>query len=166
MTGIGRTNRGKWSQAGVPKKGWSCDDIEDKEDSRIMCEMCEDQEARFVHHMSHPDYPTSLAVGCVCAEHMENDYVRPKRREARLRNAASRRKSWRRRKWMVSAAGNPYLNAQGYNITVYERGDAFGVIVRHRETGQSKIGRKRFPSERAAKDAGLDALVWAEEHLT
>jgi hypothetical protein len=27
--------------------------------------------------MQHPDYPDVLAVGCVCAEHMEEDYAGP-----------------------------------------------------------------------------------------
>ncbi len=32
-------------------------------------------------YMAHPDYPDELACGCVCAEHMEGDYQRPRERE-------------------------------------------------------------------------------------
>ena len=54
--------------------------------------MCESVEIRYVHYMQHPKYPDTLAVGCVCAEHMEEDYVRPRAREKQLRGLAGRRK--------------------------------------------------------------------------
>jgi hypothetical protein len=165
LADTGHTSRGKWSESGVPKKGWTCDGIDDLGSPSQTCEMCESVEIRYVHEMSHPRYPGSLLVGCVCAEHMEDDYVRPREREARLRKAASRRKTWDRRKWSVSARGNAYLNTQGFNITVHERGGSFGLTIQRRETGKSVTGRKRYPSEIAAKEAGLKALLWAEEHL-
>jgi hypothetical protein len=39
----------------------------------------------------HPDYATELNVGCVCAEKIEDDYVRPRLREKALRSAAGRK---------------------------------------------------------------------------
>ena len=84
------TQRGKWSQPGVPQRGWTCVDVDDLGEPSQLCEMCESVDIRFLHHMQHPDYSDILAVGCVCAEHMEQDYVRPKEREKRLRSAASR----------------------------------------------------------------------------
>ncbi len=62
------------------------------------------------HVMEHPDYPELLHVGCVCAEHMEEDYVRPKEREKRLKRVARRRPAWARREWQMSRQGNPYIN--------------------------------------------------------
>lgn len=32
----------------------------------------------FVHYMEHSDLKEALAVGCICAEHMEQDYVGPR----------------------------------------------------------------------------------------
>lgn len=32
--------------------------------------MCESVDVRYVHYMEPPHYPETLAVGCVCAEHM------------------------------------------------------------------------------------------------
>lgn len=59
------TNHGKWSDPGVPHKGWSCVGIEDLGEPSQTCEMCESIDIRCAHVMSHPDYPGELAVGCV-----------------------------------------------------------------------------------------------------
>ena len=116
---LGHTSRGKWSQPGVPKRGWLCVGVDDLEEPTQVCEMCESMDIRFVHYMEHPNYPDTLGVGCVCAEHMEQDYVQPRERENRLRNAASRRKSWPRRIWKTSAQGGSYINSDGFNIVVF-----------------------------------------------
>ncbi len=71
--------RGKWSIAGVPHKGWTCVDIEDLGEPSAECEMCESQSIRYVHHMQHPQYANVLAVGCVCAGHMEGDLAASRR---------------------------------------------------------------------------------------
>jgi hypothetical protein len=95
---------GLWAQAGVPHRGWSCEGVSENEDMQT-CEMCDVMAIRYVHHMTHPDYPRTLEVGCVCAEHMENDYVGPRRREAALK----RRQGWLRRAWRTSWSGNDYI---------------------------------------------------------
>ena len=41
--------RGKWSQAGVPHKGWRCVDVDDRAAVDHVCQMCESQAVRFVH---------------------------------------------------------------------------------------------------------------------
>ena len=79
--------------------------------------MCESTQIRYVHTMEHPDYPETLCVGCVCAEHMEQDYLRPRLREQNLRSKSRRRKTWIKRNWRTSAKGNLYLNTEGYNLT-------------------------------------------------
>jgi hypothetical protein len=66
--------------------------------------------------MQHPNYPDVLEVGCICAE---QDYLHPKERESKLRNAASRRKNWPKKIWRVSAKENFYINTDGFNLTVY-----------------------------------------------
>ncbi len=87
---------GKWSSQSVPHKGWTCTSVDDLGAPDEVCQMCETQDIRYVHHMEHPDYPESLAVRCICAEQMENDYDRPCRREKALRNAAQRKRRWLR----------------------------------------------------------------------
>ena len=159
----GHTHRGKWSEAGVPKRGWTCVDIDDLGEPSQLCEMCETTEIRYVHYMQHPQYEGTLGVGCVCAEHLEEDYVRPREREKRLRSLAGRRKSWARRVWKLSAKGNRYLNAEGYNLVVIRVPPGWRVNVTNRATGAQQFGRKTFPTEDAAKAAALTALLWAKE---
>jgi hypothetical protein len=132
------TMHGKWSQVGVPKKGWSCTYVEDLGAPDAVCEMCETQNIRYVHYMEHPDYAGSLGCGCVCAEKMEGDYVGPRRREAVLKASGARRKRWLSRKWKVSARGNPYLNTDGFNITVFPKNDG-GLGRPGRRSGKRAI---------------------------
>lgn len=69
---------GKWSEAGVPHKGWRCVDSYDScangEEIHLVCEMCDHQEIRYVHVMEHDNYEGRLECGCVCAAYMEQDY--------------------------------------------------------------------------------------------
>ena len=104
---------GKWSQEGVPHKGWQCGDIYDLEDDHIICEMCETAEIRYVHVMSHEQYEGMLRVGCVCAGNMEGSLARAKRREQQLKNRSTRRLKWVIRKWRTSARGNSFINVKG-----------------------------------------------------
>jgi hypothetical protein len=131
--------------------------------------MCESAEVRFVHYMEHPGFSGTLAVGCVCAEHMEDDYLAPRTREKTLRHKARRRKSWAERKWRISAKGNSYLNTEGFNIIVFGTRDtasrSWGFKVENRATGQGQFSRRRYLTEEAAKNATLDALIWAKQYL-
>jgi hypothetical protein len=162
----GHTDRGKWSQPGVPHKGWSCAGIEDLEERSQPCEMCESVEIRYVHLMEHPDYPEIIGVGCICAEHMEEDYVGPRLREKKMRSRTRRRKTWAKRNWSTSARGNWYLNTHGFNVVVFETADKrWGLRVTHRASGRGQFGRRRYETEARAKHAALDALIWAEQHL-
>jgi hypothetical protein len=76
---------GKWSQAGVPHRGWTCIGVDDLEEPDHICEMCEHAEVRYVHVMTHPDYEGELLVGCICAGRMEEDYQRAKERETEFK---------------------------------------------------------------------------------
>lgn len=115
-----------WDKPGVPRKGWRCvgyydlrEDGQDPEDTEYAtCEMCGHEQIRYVHTMAHDNYET-LDVGCICAEKMSEDYLTPRRNEARLKNRASRRKKWLSRKWRLSSKGNHYLNADGYNLGIF-----------------------------------------------
>lgn len=161
----GHTIRGKWSASGVPHKGWHCVSVDDLEEPSQECEMCESVDIRYVHYMEHPDYPETLAVGCICAEHMENDYVRPREREAGLRRLSRRRTSWGKREWRLSRHGNLYLNTEGFNLTVFQRGTGFGVSVARRDRDGSQMGKKNYSTQEDAKAAALNALIWAKAHL-
>ncbi|RWA98212.1 hypothetical protein [Mesorhizobium sp.] len=162
---IEHTSRGKWSRSGVPHKGWTCVGVDDLEEPSQECEMCESVDIRYVHYMEHPDHSDILAVGCVCAENMEKDYVRPREREMGMRRIARRRKSWAERDWRVSQLGNPFLNSEGFNLIVFERGDGFSITVSRRGADRRQVGKKCYPSQDQAKAAALGALMWAKSHL-
>lgn len=155
------TTHGKWSEAGVPHKGWTCVGVEDLGEASAICEMCETQEIRYVHAMMHPDYARGLNVGCICAEKMEDDYVGPRRREYALRSAAGRKKRWLTRKWRISSRGNSYINTDGFNITIYFNGDGtWGGRIEDRGTARAVDSRKRYLTEDAAKLAAFDGMVF------
>jgi hypothetical protein len=123
--------------------------------------MCETQEIRYVHTMTHPDYAGELQVGCVCAERMEDDYIAPRLRERALRSAAGRKKRWLGRKWQTSARGNPYINADGFNIVIYAyTGGGFGARIEERASGRSVASRRRYATEEAAKLAAFDGMIF------
>ena len=152
---------GKWSQPNVPHRGWNCISVEDLGSPDEICEMCETQEIRYVHFMKHPDYERVLGVGCVCAERMEEDYVRPKRRENELRNAAGRKRRWLARKWRISAKGNAYLNVDGINITVFQKRDGtWGGRLQNRMSGRKVDSQRIYASEDEAKLAAFDAMIF------
>ena len=155
---------GKWSQVGIPHKGWTCTDVEDLGAPDAVCEMCETQDIRYVHLMEHPDHPETLGVGCVCAEHMESNYEAPRRRERALRNVAQRRRRWLSRKWKVSAKGNAYLNTDGLNITIFQKRRAlWGARIKDRTSGQAITLKRRCTTEEAVKLTAFDTMIFIKE---
>ena len=159
---------GKWAMPGVPHKGWACTGFEDLGEPSATCKMCETQEIRYVHHMEHPAYPGGLGVGCVCAGHMEADHEGARRRELSLKASGRRRATWLGRKWRCSAAGNDYLNADGYNVVIYERvdgpkGPAWGFAITNRATSARVPSRRSYRSSDEAKLAAFDGILWLKE---
>jgi hypothetical protein len=152
---------GKWAQAGVPKKGWTCTDVQDLGSPQATCEMCETQTIRYVHTMTHPHYATELNVGCVCAEKMESDYVGLRLRERKLRSIADRKKRWlTRRGWRISARGNSFINTDGFNIVIFSHGDgSWGGRIAERNTGRAVWLKERYNTADAAKLAIFDATM-------
>ena len=154
---------GKWSQSGVPHRGWTCTGIHDLGSPNAICDMCETQAIRYVHYMDHPDYPDQLGVGCVCAGHMEHDYEAARHREQSMKNAAHRRSIWLRRTWRTSAKGNPYLNTDGYNIVLYQKHQRWSGIITNRTTGEKLNVRRLYSTLDQAKLAVFDRLIFLKE---
>jgi hypothetical protein len=156
---------GKWSQAGVPHKGWSCIGFEDLGQPELVCDMCERQEIRYVHYMEHPDYPETLSCGCICAGHMEEDVVAAQRRESRAHSSRQRRARWLGRQgWRLSVKGNRYIRVDGYRITVFKRDGGYKAVISRPATGFTHFGRRTFPTEAAAQLACFDALEFLKGH--
>ena len=156
-------NRGKWSQQGVPHRGWQCIDFEDLEGLDGICEMCETRPIRYVHHMEHPDYGAVLGVGSVCAGNMEEDYAAAQERERKAQSMAGRRTRWMKsNKWLMSSKGNPYMNRNGFNIVVSLRYGRWGYLIRENE-GERSRRKSGFGSEDAAKLAAFECFVELRE---
>src|SRR5262245_28940109 len=106
---------GKWSQPGVPHKGWTCVEIYDRDDDLQACEMCESAMVRYAHVMSHELYPERIEVGCICAGRMSEDPVGAEQRETNFKNRAKRRAKWLNRAgWKSSKSNNPRIKVDGY----------------------------------------------------
>ena len=151
---------GKWALGGVPHKGWTCVGIRELEQQTHLCEMCEARLVRYVHVMEHPDHESPLAVGCVCAGHMEQHPVRAREREKSFKAYQARRQRWLSRDWRVSYAGNDYLRTDGFHIVVFclESG-IWAARVRHRKSGYERISELPYESEDEAKLAAFDAML-------
>ena len=151
---------GRWSRAGVPHTGWTCVGVEDLGSLAAVCEMCEHQEIRYVHRMSHADYPDEMAVGCVCASRMERDPEMPARRERGLRNTTNRRSRWLQRAWRISAQGNEYVNTDGMNIAIFRRtGGSWGARLADRVIERKAMFIGPYGSADEAKLAAFDAMI-------
>jgi hypothetical protein len=153
------THYGKWSDPGIPHRGWTSVDVEDLGPSEMaVCEMCEEQRIRSVHTMEHSDHPVVLRVGCICAGNMEQDLVGARNREAEVRQRGRRRSGWLERKgWRISQAGNPYINYRGLNVALYRRGPQWAARIVNRDTDET-IWLPACDSVNAAALAAYDAI--------
>ena len=151
--------RGKWSESGVPHKGWKCIDIEDAEEPIQICEMCESQAIRYIHHMQHKKYPDVLSVGSVCAGNMEQNLARALGREELMKSRVQKRKRWLARKWKVSKKGNDFIKTDGFVITVFKKGKLWNGHVIQEHGPYEAYSRKSFPTSDRVKLAAFDLVT-------
>jgi hypothetical protein len=156
---------GLWKQKGVPHKGWSCVGVtdireDDPDGDLVTCEMCDVQEIRYVHHMTHPDFDRQLDVGCVCAEKMEEDRKSARRREAPLRSRAARRARWLSQGWLRSKLGNEYREFLGYRVVVFpaQQNRGWSGIIVNISTGKETRAKKVHQSSDQVKLAALNTI--------
>jgi hypothetical protein len=111
----------------------------------MTCEMCEKEEIRHIHDVSHPDYPAVLHVGCVCAENLTNDYAAPRAAEAAVKRHRSRLRTFLDKGWKAGRNGSLSRAWKGHRVLLAPRGQGWIAKV----DGQG--GRKVFG---AREDAG------------
>ena len=146
---------GKWNQSGVPHKGWSCVRFEDLGEPSVICEMCEQQEIRYVHSMRHPDYPEVLDVGCVCAGNMEADYTSARWRESNAKSIAGKLNRFMGSpNWRATRNGGQRIKRDKFNIVISEK-YTFGYCIMR---GATKWPQWRFNTEDEAKRAAFYKL--------
>lgn len=149
---------GKRAQAGVPHTGWECLFIEDLEESRQLCAMCESQEVRYVFHMRHPDYSDILEVGCECAEMMGSDGDEARRRLREMKKRGRRRAQWLDG-WNVSARGNEWRGTAGYRIIILANGEHWTFKIVRTSDDYELDATTMFSTPNEAKLAAFD-LLW------
>jgi hypothetical protein len=76
--------------------------------------------------LRHADYPELLGCGCVCAEHMEPDYIGFRRREAAARSLAGRRN-----RRLARQRGGPTVSGTAYLATRIGPGTTSSSEVAH-----------------------------------
>ncbi|QRY68214.1 hypothetical protein JVX98_07975 [Ensifer sp. PDNC004] len=155
--------RGKWSQAGVPHKGWTCINVEDLGEPSMRCQMCEAAEIRYVHYMTHPQYPDALSCGAVCAGHLEEDLLRAEERDKSMRSTAGKRKRFPLRSgWALNRSSNPQITVEGFRVTMFSKGGFWKGVIHDKVTNQTYFTRDRFHDLHAAKMAAFDTLSLAK----
>jgi hypothetical protein len=144
----------RWNKKGIPHKGWRYLSIEDLGEPIETCQMCGHEEIRYVHHLEHPDYGR-LAVGCICAGKMTDDYIGPKKREESLKNKASRKSRWLKRKWKKSAKGNHYIKTEGILVTIFRQNLYWKYCVSE-DMVNKEFSRERYKTCDEAKLASFE----------
>jgi hypothetical protein len=146
---------GKWSDEGVPHRGWNYVDYDYVGDDKITCEMCEFQDISHVHIVEHPDYPSRLRVGCVCAEKLTEDYLTARGNEKAQKAKLRRRRTLAKKIWSVSAGGNPTIIIDSVRYTVFQRNGGWKASLS--EYGEPAIFYEHvWPTEADAKSACLN----------
>src|SRR5215467_9632198 len=109
------TDHGRWSDPTIPKTGWKISQMFDRGTPDFLCEMCQVMYIRYVHYMLHPTESEGLAVGCICAGHMQGDLQAAWKRERQYVSQQRQRAKLFEEPWRTSRAGNPYKNFKNLN---------------------------------------------------
>jgi hypothetical protein len=159
----------RWTTPGVPHSGWKCVDVEDTEEAEDKCEMCGNESIRYVHVMSHPDYPKRLQVGCVCAGHMEGDALKAKMRDGRLRGRSEKRlKFILSPLWRSTRNGGERIKRVGGTHVIYRtKSGTFGHCTMSDipGVGAQSFSKRTYDCTRDAKEALFNELYPLREVL-
>ena len=156
-----------WKNKDIPHKGWTLisvidvrEDGQSEEDTYYEnCMMCGKEKIRYVHIVTHSNIDEEFRVGCVCSEHMSNDYINPKRLEQKLRNRTNRRNNWIRKEWKRSPKGNYYINFEEHHLLIYRDKITNKYKVKIGET----FGKKIFDTIEKAKVAVFNGVEYFKE---
>lgn len=138
-----------------PLTGWTClsthfmtDDTHPGGASKT-CEVCGKEAAEIGFILTHPGHTGSLRSGRRCAERLTGQpfLIRTLERQARTR--ASLLRQWLKRKWRVSARGNPYIIVGGMNLGLFRQNGRWRARI------EGEFSEKTFSTE---LDAKIDLL--------
>lgn len=76
-----------------------------------------------------------------------------------MRSRAAKRARWLGRTWKTSAKGNPTIKADGFRVTVYERGGGYGATIASVDGDDVQHSRRNYPTVNRAKLAAFDHIT-------
>jgi hypothetical protein len=149
----------------LPRKGWVLVDTRDHGTPDFICQNCGNVRIRYKHFLENRKTGKQVIVGCVCAEHLTQDFTTPKLRERSLKGLAGRRMRFPALNWVRTHNGNLRLKKNGM-IFVLKQGKLGGWAVSYLPRNGGKwvqiSGWHNNPVD--AKLAGFDA-VYGERGL-
>ena len=149
---------GRDSEPNFPHTGWEWAGVVDScqrglsQEEYPSCEYCDQLRIRYVHTLTHPNFPNPVAVGCVCAVWLTDDQENPERAEKKLRQAADRRARFPSRKWQVMAASWRWITLDGVDVAIFPSGKAFKVEI------DNEMGKLTFPTLKEAQLVAYDVV--------
>ena len=122
--------------AGFPHKGWTALGVEDLGEPSAICEACGQEEIRYVHSLHHPVEELDIKVGCVCACHLTEDPVGPRRQEAAVKQRTRTKRRQRDRAikaavWRCSPKGNWWckIPATTWRLVTWQRAGGYAAMI-------------------------------------
>jgi len=108
-------------RADLPAAGWVLVATIDNFSANFVCQNCGFPHVRYVHELENRRAKRRVMVGCVCAEHLTQDFSTPRLRERELKGWAGRRTRFPTLNWKLSLNGNLRLKKEG-RIFVVKQG--------------------------------------------
>jgi hypothetical protein len=75
-----------------------------------------------------------------------------------MASRAGKRARWLQRQWRVSAKGNEWLQADGYRVVVYRKGNEWSATVASADDRFVHHGRRTFRTANEVKLAAFDFI--------
>jgi len=124
------------------------------------CQACGKDHVRFIHIMEHPEYPKSLRVGSVCAEHLEDNSDAPNERERKIISRQKLKMNFPSKDWKYNKNGNLYLIYNGKFITIMKsknNSSEYGIMYDGKY--YSEYNGKKFKNLTEAKLAAFEIVT-------
>jgi hypothetical protein len=149
----------------LPQTGWILLDVFDNYTAEFACQNCNFPHVRYVHELKHKKSDKIVRVGCVCAEHLTQDFATPRLREKVLRSLAGRRLRWPTLNWKRSHKGNLYLRKQGVVIVINRAGRGWSASYKPSDDDHADWTSVKgwYDTPEEAKLAAFDALYLKRE---
>ena len=142
----------------LPRTGWVWLGVGDNDIDNFRCQNCGFPRVRYVHHLKNRRTGLEIRVGCVCAEHLTQDFTNLALREREFKGRASRRLRWPTLNWRRTMKGNLRLRKSG-TVVVVVCGKYGGWTFTYKRQGSDWVrGKAWYDTADEAKLSAFDAL--------